>query len=328
MTRFVPSFVVALGLIACGGAFEGGDDDSGGQAGTAGVGGSSGGSAGKGSGGGSAGSSSGSCEWGDQTYENGESWPSDCNTCTCNHGEVACTTIACGGDTCLYEGITYQVGDSFPAVDGCNTCSCESGGLIACTELGCVATCEDVAAASADFVEQAKVCDPAATNPCTELVSGQLDCGCPTYVNPENAAAIAELAATHDQYAELMCGPSPCDCASPSSAYCSANGQCVDSYDGGAPACRVNGQDYPSGSSGFPGLFGCNTCVCNNGSLICTVDDPCPSACPPDSVPGSQCAQCGPTDACEVIELTCLKVCQETCDVGLCVDGKCQNVCG
>ena len=173
----------------------------------------------------------------------------------------------------------------------------------------------------------AKVCDPQATEQCTQVVSGQLDCGCPTYVNPENAAAIEALAGAHEQYGALMCGPSPCDCASPSGAYCSANGQCTDLWGGGGSACRVNGQTYPDGSSGFPGLFGCNTCVCNDGDLICT-DEACASACPPNAIQGSHCAQCGPADGCEIVEFTCLEVCTDTCDVGVCLDGTCRNVCG
>src|SRR5262245_48496476 len=93
MTRLLPSFVAVLISIACGGAFEGGDDEPGGQAGTA-------GSAGSGSGGsaasGSAGAPNGSCQHGDDTYADGDSWAVACNTCTCNDGEVSCTTIECG----------------------------------------------------------------------------------------------------------------------------------------------------------------------------------------------------------------------------------------
>lgn len=38
--------------------------------------------------------------------------------------------------TCNYEGKTYKVGNSFPASDGCNSCSCENGNVI-CTEMAC-----------------------------------------------------------------------------------------------------------------------------------------------------------------------------------------------
>jgi hypothetical protein len=41
--------------------------------------------------------------------------------------------------TCTYGGATYNEGDSFPSTDGCNTCSCTTGGQVACTERACLA---------------------------------------------------------------------------------------------------------------------------------------------------------------------------------------------
>jgi hypothetical protein len=305
-------------LTACGGAFDG-DDEPSGSSGSAGTSGHSG------SGGGPGGGAS--CEWNGEVYLDGATFDDDCNSCFCDDGSVGCTTRACLGD-CTYEGMAYQVGDEFPAGDGCNTCSCEQGGNVSCTLIGCSNSCDDIADQSFAAVEAAGACDPLAAGQCTQLVAGALDCGCPTYVNAENTEAIAELADLHEQYANLACGPSPCDCAAPTSGYCASNGQCVDSYDGEGPAsCKVNGQVYPSGSTGFPGPLDCNTCSCADGELTCT-EEACPSACPPDSVPGSQCAECGPSDGCEVVEYTCLKVCSDTCDVGDCFDGLCKNVCG
>jgi hypothetical protein len=43
----------------------------------------------------------------------------------------------CG--TCGYEGTAYQLGETFPASDGCNTCTCGEDGLIACTKIFCPA---------------------------------------------------------------------------------------------------------------------------------------------------------------------------------------------
>lgn len=40
---------------------------------------------------------------------------------------------------CAYNGARYEVGDSFPAEDGCNTCYCDQDGSIACTEKACTA---------------------------------------------------------------------------------------------------------------------------------------------------------------------------------------------
>ena len=44
--------------------------------------------------------------------------------------------------TCTFAGDTYQIGERFEAGDGCNRCSCEEGGAVACTEIGCTATME------------------------------------------------------------------------------------------------------------------------------------------------------------------------------------------
>jgi hypothetical protein len=41
------------------------------------------------------------------------------------------------GGGCTFGGMTYPVGASFPAGDGCNTCSCTAGGQVACTLRAC-----------------------------------------------------------------------------------------------------------------------------------------------------------------------------------------------
>jgi hypothetical protein len=37
---------------------------------------------------------------------------------------------------CEYAGNTYEYGERFPSTDGCNTCSCRTGG-VTCTEKAC-----------------------------------------------------------------------------------------------------------------------------------------------------------------------------------------------
>lgn len=52
---------------------------------------------------------------------------------------------ACEGTvvtTCTVDGKTYQVGDSFPSPDGCNTCTCAENGSAMCTAMACVVTCD------------------------------------------------------------------------------------------------------------------------------------------------------------------------------------------
>ncbi len=41
---------------------------------------------------------------------------------------------------CELNDQTYQIGESFPAADGCNTCACQPDQLIICTEIACEAT--------------------------------------------------------------------------------------------------------------------------------------------------------------------------------------------
>jgi len=45
---------------------------------------------------------------------------------------------SCQPAACTYEGQDYLPGDSFPALDGCNTCSCTDSGMVACTKMACV----------------------------------------------------------------------------------------------------------------------------------------------------------------------------------------------
>jgi hypothetical protein len=67
---------------------------------------------------------------------------------TAGHGEPAGGRGGNGngsGDGCLYAGERYDVGDSFPSDDGCNSCSCTAGGLVACTLRACADACGGLA---------------------------------------------------------------------------------------------------------------------------------------------------------------------------------------
>ncbi len=41
------------------------------------------------------------------------------------------------GIVCVYNGLAYAPGMSFPSTDGCNTCSCTSYGAVGCTDMAC-----------------------------------------------------------------------------------------------------------------------------------------------------------------------------------------------
>lgn len=44
---------------------------------------------------------------------------------------------------CTYDGVNYDIGDSFPDTEDCNTCTCDEGGYISCTEMACIDTPDD-----------------------------------------------------------------------------------------------------------------------------------------------------------------------------------------
>lgn len=53
---------------------------------------------------------------------------------------AATLVTGCGGGgpgMCSYDGKSYPAGSTFPSSDGCNTCSCDGPGSIACTERAC-----------------------------------------------------------------------------------------------------------------------------------------------------------------------------------------------
>jgi len=65
----------------------------------------------------------------------GERFACNCNTCWCTpDGNVASTLIQC--NDCNYGGQNYVVGETFPSVDGCNQCTCQTSG-VSCTDKAC-----------------------------------------------------------------------------------------------------------------------------------------------------------------------------------------------
>ncbi|HEV8246558.1 MAG TPA: hypothetical protein VGP93_12355 [Polyangiaceae bacterium] len=251
-------------------------------------------------------------------------------------GQAGYTALAGGGGSasaCLYEGTVHASGSSFPAGDGCNTCSCGPGGSVSCTEIGCT-SCQMLEGAFAAALDDAKRCDPTLSiEQCSETAPSPLVCSCDTFVNPAHADAITQLDDARTEYTELACfGEVFCEqCDPPTSAYCSAQGRCEDLWGSGSgAACKVGDTVYPSGSRGITAPAAtCNTCTCNDGALICTLFY-CPTPCPEFSDHGSQCAQCGPVDNCEVMEYGCFPICVDSCsDPGaVCIDGLCRSVCG
>ncbi|CAC5406731.1 unnamed protein product [Mytilus coruscus] len=96
------------------------------------------------------------CNYNGKQFNVGENWPTTdgCNTCSCHSGKLVvrmtCTENDCDsgkrssvyqrGFHCKYEEKQFNVGESWTASDGCNTCICHAGDLLVrmtCTEKAC-----------------------------------------------------------------------------------------------------------------------------------------------------------------------------------------------
>jgi hypothetical protein len=194
-------------------------------------------------------------------------------------------------------------------------------------------TCNGIQAEYGAAVEAAKECSPgAAPDPCTLQIVEGLACSCPSFANPENTDALRRVAVAatafrqHNCTSGVVCGA----CETPSGGRCSAAGRCEEVYSPGGRACKVGGVVYADGEGGIPDPTSCNQCSCADGQLACT-EIYCPLPCPAGHTLGQQCAQCGPTDACLVVEHACFTACVDGCgEPGrTCVDGACvMGLCG
>ncbi len=66
-----------------------------------------------------------------------------CERTQCIGGEEQFVGADCALPGCDYQDVHYDVDDSFPSADGCNTCTCVEDGFIACTEMACAGCYHD-----------------------------------------------------------------------------------------------------------------------------------------------------------------------------------------
>jgi len=161
------------------------------------------------------------------------------------------------GGGCTSGGQVHQAGDRFPAPDGCNTCTCQADGTVACTELGCVATCEvdgatyPVGANVPGGGDGCNVCTCVAANTVTCMHE---DC-------PDEGCAYQGMLYPPGSSWPAGDGCNTCECEPGGIVSCTAVwcAQCV-----------YGGTSYPPGAS-YPSLDGCNTCTCQpDGTSSCT----------------------------------------------------------
>jgi len=248
---------------------------------------------------------------------------------------VASSLVACGG---TFKGGSDNAGGSGGGAgtgsggrDGCNNCRCGKGGSISCTDKACY-SCQDMQTSYARAVEEARKCDPQSNNQCRGKLSEGLQCSCGVFVDEANVDAIAAAKRDAASYATGNCGGGVlCGaCATPVGGYCSQAGRCETLWQEEPRACKVGGVVYPDGATGIPDPTSCNKCTCSDGELSCTEIN-CPTPCPTEHGFASQCALCGPTDECLIVEHACLPTCSPdgpACAEGACSAGICRNRCG
>ncbi len=167
--------------------------------------------------------------------------------------------------TCEQDGTTYNVGDSFPADDGCNSCSCTDGGEIACTLMACPTTCEyDGKTYNAgDSFPAGDGC-----NTCSCQNDGSVGCTeeeCPTTCEYEGETYNAgETFPAGD-------GCNTCNCQD--------DGQVACTEIFCPTTCEHGGETYNAGET-FPAGDGCNTCNCQDDGQVACTEIACPE-CPP-----------------------------------------------
>jgi len=134
--------------------------------------------------------------------------------------------VACGGDTVSdTSGASGGAGSGASAAGGTSTIGGNGSGA------DMNASCKALESDYLDTLAAAKACNPViAVEQCTLKMAGDLPCQCPTFVNPSNTDAIADLEALKQQYSAMGCdvGLPPCSCADPTSAGCMPNGSGAD----------------------------------------------------------------------------------------------------
>lgn len=167
------------------------------------------------------------CEYKGATYAAGESFKDDCNTCFCNDdGTVACTKIGCVA-TCEYDGTLYKDGDQFKSTDGCNSCSCKSGGVI-CTKMACVKTCT-----STDDCPEGQWCGYGEKRVCKPYAALGESCG--GFMMPEYVQICAPEHTCVNLNPMVMDLPGRCATKCDSDAQCGKNEYCTGTNGG----CRA-----------------------------------------------------------------------------------------
>jgi hypothetical protein len=189
-----------------------------------------------------------------------------------------------GGGACTYRGQTYASGASFPAGDGCNTCSCGAGGATCSAE-----DCKEDARINAEAgISQAD----ASTErpPC-------IQCG-PDAATPVCAVGFDQTC-NEDPAISSLAGR----CLSDGTCSCSAGvvspftGRCLNAGDPSGDGCEYAGVLHPVGAA-FSCADGCSTCTCVSRGQVVSTACPCGGSAAADAqAPASSAGTACPRDA-------------------------------
>lgn len=200
---------------------------------------------------------------------------------------------------CEVAGESYSEGESFPAEDSCNTCTCGAGGLVECTERACPTegcSVGDVQYAVGDVFPAFDGCN---------------SCGC----RDDGSVVCTQLACTEPTCGGLLgqdCEPGAF-CDYDSSAECGAADQtglcrprpeiCTREF---APVCGCDDNTYANG------------CAAHAAGVSVALDGPCEAECRTS-------ADC-PQPACACLDQNQDGACENTCPVTECNQGRCETV--
>lgn len=139
---------------------------------------------------------------------------------------LGCSGSTSPGGTCFQGGKTYGVGQTFLDQDGCNTCTCEARGMIACTLMACLSdaglSAPDAGASSGnDAVSDAR--------PGTDTV----DASVAPDAKPVTDAVDAGVAPDGKSVVDAADASLASDAKGP------LDGNAIDGLDAGAPSCSL-----------------------------------------------------------------------------------------
>lgn len=212
----------------------------------------------------------------------------------------------------------HKTGASFPASDGCNTCSCMENGSVGCTLIACIDPkpqpdrCSD---GKANFALGASFPSPDGCNTCTCTKEGiactEIACapekkqcvrgGCSNQLCVEAGNDVVSTCEWREEYG----------CFAKATCERQANGQCGHTPSKALDACLMatgnhcdyNGEWHKAGES-FPSIDKCNTCTCGPQGVACTkkaciADEPALKECVRAGCSGQLCAETPLVSTCE-----------------------------